>query len=129
MAEQRHKPVEEVSWIGLEAHYKWLELVVWAVLALNLADALLTLAWIRMGVAKESNPLLARLIEFSPWLFVLVKTSTVTAGSLLLWRLRGRPFAVVMIFAMFIVYYSVLLFHLSYLGGLWSSLHRAGWFL
>jgi hypothetical protein len=111
--------------IGTEHQYKWLRGVLFAVLALNLADALLTLHWVSKGMAVEANPLLARLVVDSPVLFVIAKMSLVGLGSVLLWRNRQRASAVVAIFAAFIVYYLLLLYHLqAFQIGLSRELHR-----
>lgn len=109
------------SWVGHPEHFRWLEGIVRMVLFLNLADALLTIIWIRAGLAHEANPLLASVIAYSPVLFVTVKTSLVSLGSLLLWRLRYRPLSVIAIFIVFLAYYFLLLFHLNHFG---LALHR-----
>ena len=37
--------------IGTAEHYRWLEGIVKCVLVLNLVDAILTLLWVRLGLA------------------------------------------------------------------------------
>jgi len=112
--------------IGTETQFRWLRGVLFAVLALNLADALLTLHWVSSGMAVEANPLLAELVVESPVLFVVTKMSLVALGSLLLWRNRHRASAVVAIFAAFIVYYLLLLYHLqAFQVGMARELQRA----
>ncbi|MCA1589552.1 MAG: DUF5658 family protein [Acidobacteria bacterium] len=58
--------------------------------ALNLLDALLTIAWVRSGVATEGNLLMARLLDFGdfPFLGVKILMGTVTAIVLLRWGNR-----------------------------------------
>lgn len=102
-----------LTWVGTAEHYRWLEWVVRALLILNLFDAVMTTMWIYSGRAVEANPLLADLAHGHPLLFVLVKTALVSLGSLLLWRLRRQPLAVVAIFATFLVYYFLLIYHLE----------------
>ena len=102
--------------IGTPQHFRWLMGVVKVVLVLNLLDAIFTTYWVGAGLAREANPLMADLIERSPVLFVLCKTSLVALGSLFLWWRRNHRFAVVGIFGIFVVYYGILLFHLGYLG-------------
>ena len=104
----------EPAWIGKPAHFRWLAGIVRTVLVLNLCDAVLTLWWVETGFATEANPLIAETVEQHPVLFVVVKLTLVMASTWLLWRHRERPLAVVGIFAAFLVYYSILLYHLSF---------------
>lgn len=108
--------------IGTPEHLGWLNGVVKSILVLNLVDAVFTLWWVRAGFAHEANPLLRDLVEHHALLFVLGKLSLVGLGTLLLWRLRHRPIAVVGIFAMFLVYYGVVLYHLQFSGRLLGQL-------
>lgn len=101
--------------VGTAQHFRWLQGIVRAVLALNLADAVFTLVWIRGGLAAEANPLLRELAHRHPFVFVAAKTALVGLASLLLWRQRQRPLAVVCIFVAFLVYYGLLLAHLGFL--------------
>jgi hypothetical protein len=104
--------------VGTPQHFRWLQGIVWVVLALNLADALFTLLWIRGGLASEANPLLHELAHGHPFAFLASKLAVVTLGSLLLWRQRQRPLAVVFIFVAFGLYYAVLLAHLGFLSAI-----------
>ena len=56
---------------------------------------------------------MAVLIEEHPVLFVAVKFALVFLGSTLLWRYRKRPLSVVFIFVAFLVYYFIILYHLT----------------
>jgi hypothetical protein len=58
--------------------------------ALNLLDALLTIVWVRSGVATESNQLMARLLEMGngPFLFVKIGIGLIAAIVLISWRKR-----------------------------------------
>jgi hypothetical protein len=104
--------------VGSPEHFRWLHGVVKVILVLNLLDALFTLLWVGAGLAREANPLLRELVVESPLVFALAKLGLVGLGSLLLWRLRQRPLAVVAIFVAFLTYYAVLLHHLRFLGRL-----------
>ena len=104
--------------IGTAQHFRWLDWVVRAVLVLNLLDAVFTLVWIESGLAREANVVLADLVENHAVAFVVVKLSLVSLGSLLLWRQRRRALAVVGIFAVFLVYYFLLLYHLKFASAL-----------
>ena len=54
---------------------------------LNLLDALLTLIWVRSGIASEGNQLMARLLEIGDFTFLGAKIAigAVTAVVLLRW--------------------------------------------
>lgn len=58
--------------------------------ALNLLDALLTIIWVRSGVATEGNQLMASLLDIgnAPFLGVKVAIGTVAAFVLLRWGTR-----------------------------------------
>ncbi len=110
---RRKRRITDWSWIGTPQHYRWLELVVKALLILNVIDAVMTVAWIYSGHAVEANPLLAELAHERPIVFVIVKTSLVSLGSWLLWRQRRQPLAVVAIFGVFLAYYFLVIYHLE----------------
>lgn len=105
----------DTSHIGTREHFRWLEGIVKGTLVLNLLDALFTLTWVVNGLAREGNPLLQQIVHDHPVAFVLAKLSLVSLGSLLLWRQRHRPLAVIAIFVAFLVYYLLLLIHIDYL--------------
>ncbi len=108
--------------VGTSEQFRWLHGIVKAVLVLNLIDALLTLVWVRSGLAREANPLIDQLVNEHAVVFVLVKLGLVSLGSWLLWHRRKRPAAVVAIVAAFLAYYFVLLYHLQYASGLLQHL-------
>ena len=108
--------------IGTPEQLRWLHGIVQVVLALNLLDAVFTLTWIHAGLAREANPLLAGLVRDYPVTFSLVKVGLVALGSLLLWRYRSRPLAVVGIFLVFLVYYLLLIYHIGFLSLLLGTL-------
>ena len=100
--------------VGTETHFRWLNGIVKAVLMMNLIDAVLTLLWVRTGFATEANPLISQIVEQHALLFVASKLTLVFLGTAMLWRHRREPLAVVGIFAAFLVYYAVLVYHLSF---------------
>jgi Domain of unknown function (DUF5658) len=59
--------------------------------SLNLLDALLTIMWVRNGVATEGNDLMARLLDSGDFTFLAAKIAigTVTAFVLLRWGNRS----------------------------------------
>lgn len=107
--------------IGTAEQFRWLHGVVKALLLLNLFDAVFTLLWIYSGLAREANPLLAEIVIRHPVAFALGKLALVGMGSILLWRFRHRPLAVIAIFVGFLAYYLVLLWHIRFLGLLLGS--------
>ena len=100
--------------VGTRQHLRWLNGIVKAIVVLNGIDALLTLFWVRAGLAQEANVFLRTLVNNHAVLFVSAKIALVSLGSLLLWRYRRHPFAVVGLFAVFLVYYAILLHHLRF---------------
>jgi hypothetical protein len=108
--------------IGTPEQYRWLGGIVKWVLVLNLIDAVLTLLWVRFGFASEANTLMDELVNEHEFVFVAVKLGLVGMGSWVLWKRRDSGAAVVAIFAAFIAYYMILLYHLQYASGLIHSL-------
>ena len=107
--------------IGTAEHYRWLHGIVQVVLVLNLLDAVFTILWVGAGLAREANPLFEVMVRDHPVAFASAKLVLVALGSLLLWRLRHRPLAVVAIFVSFLAYYLILLYHVRFLGLLLGS--------
>lgn len=61
--------------------------------ALNLLDALLTIVWVRTGVATEGNQLMAHLLDIGNGPFLGVKIAIGTIAALVLFKWGGRPLA------------------------------------
>ena len=61
--------------------------------ALNLLDALLTVIWVRSGVATESNQLMAGLLDIGNGPFLGVKIAIGAVAALVLFRWGNRPLA------------------------------------
>lgn len=102
------------SRIGTPEQFRWLLGIVKVVLVLNLLDAVFTLVWVWAGLAREANPLMVELVHEHPVAFAAAKLAVVGLASLLLWRLRHRPLAVVAIFVAFLAYYLLLLLHVGF---------------
>jgi len=105
-------PEPQLAWVGNNQQYRWLHGIVAAVIVLNAIDAVLTVLWVRTGLAIEGNPLLADLVLNRPVAFVLFKMTLVSLGTWILWRRRNQPLAVIGIFMLFMVYDWLLLVHL-----------------
>jgi hypothetical protein len=61
--------------------------------ALNLLDALLTIVWVRSGVATESNQLMASLLDIGNWPFLLVKIAIGAVAAIVLSRWGNKTLA------------------------------------
>ena len=61
--------------------------------ALNLLDAVLTLVWVRSGVATESNQLMASLLDIGDTPFLLTKIAIGAVAAIVLSRFGGRRLA------------------------------------
>lgn len=61
--------------------------------ALNLLDALLTIVWVRSGVATEGNQLMASLLDIGNGPFLAVKIAIGAVAALVLLRSGNRPLA------------------------------------
>lgn len=58
--------------------------VAFALLLLNLFDALCTITWVELDIAWEANPVMALALEGSPVMFMVSKMALVQAGTWLL---------------------------------------------
>lgn len=61
--------------------------------ALNLLDALLTIVWVRSGVATEGNQLMAALLDIGNGPFLIVKILIGLAAAFVLIRWSKKPLA------------------------------------
>lgn len=61
--------------------------------ALNLLDALLTIVWVRSGVATEGNQLMASLLDIGNAPFLGVKIAIGAFAAVVLYRWGSRPLA------------------------------------
>ncbi len=61
--------------------------------ALNLLDALLTIVWVRSGVATEGNQLMASLLDIGNGPFLGVKIAIGAIAAIVLIRWSNRPLA------------------------------------
>ena len=86
-----------------------------AILVLNLIDAILTMYWVKHGLAQEMNPLLANTVLNFPIVFVLIKLSLVGLGVCVLWRNRSNQLAIGAICLALAAYYGLFLYHISFI--------------
>ncbi len=61
--------------------------------ALNLLDALLTIVWVRAGIATEGNQLMARLLDIGNGPFLGVKIAIGAVAAIVLYRWGNRRVA------------------------------------
>jgi hypothetical protein len=83
---------------------------------LNLYDAICTFIWVTSGLAKEANPLMATLLDLSPFCFMLAKMILVNFGIWLIWQNQQHVFAKFTIIPTFALYALVALKHTVYIG-------------
>jgi hypothetical protein len=100
--------------------YKRIYSIVKGIIILNLLDTVFTLIWVKKGIAEEANIILKNIVNNSPVGFVFVKIVLVSFGSLLLWRYRSHPFAIIGLVFAFIIYSLVLIYHMHYVNLLFS---------
>ncbi len=85
---------------------------VFLLFSLNLLDAILTIIWVRNGVASEGNPLMASLMEQSDFAFLGVKILLGTFVAAVLLRWGNRKLARFGVAVALAVYISVMGIHL-----------------
>ena len=61
--------------------------------AFNFLDAVLTIFWVRNGIATEGNHLMATLLDIGDWPFLAVKVAIGAVAALVLWRWRHLTLA------------------------------------
>ena len=61
--------------------------------SLNVLDALLTIFWVRSGVATESNQLMASLLDIGNGPFLIAKIAIGAVAAFVLFRWGNRPVA------------------------------------
>jgi len=113
-ANKQSDKTQPTSSLGTEQHFRLLRVFVIAIIVLNIFDAIFTLFWVNAGMAREANVLLRHLVHNYPVLFVIVKFTLVLAGTYILWKYRDNKYAVFGMFGVFLIYYALLLHHLSY---------------
>ena len=79
---------------------------------LNLLDALLTILWVRTGVATESNQLMAALLDIGNGPFLTVKLLMGTIAAIVLIRGGNRPVARYGVTIALAVYFGLMVVHL-----------------
>jgi hypothetical protein len=85
---------------------------VFLLFSLNLLDAILTIIWVRTGVAPEGNQLMASVMEHSDFAFVGVKILMGTLVAVVILRWGNRKLARYGVAVALAVYISVMGIHL-----------------
>jgi len=80
--------------------------------ALNLLDALLTIVWVRAGVATEGNQLMATLLDVGNAPFLIVKIAIGAVAAIVLFRWGNRKLARFGLAVALAVYISLMGIHL-----------------
>lgn len=79
--------------------------------ALNLLDALLTIVWVRNGIATEGNQLMAPLLESGDLTFLTVKVAIGLIAAAVLLRWGSEPIAKVGLGFALVVYIALMGVH------------------
>jgi hypothetical protein len=87
-----------------------------ALVALNVADASFSAAFLSAGLMSEANPLMRVAWERSPWIFLVAKFALVNVGALALWRGRRRGLTTAALLVCLAAYAVVLVYHLLLVG-------------
>jgi hypothetical protein len=93
---------------------------------LNILDAILTIVWVRSGVATEGNHLMAKLLDMGDFTFLGAKIAIGTFAALVLLRWGNHKVAKYGVAVALVVYVSVMGIHLlTYLSavGYMASVH------
>lgn len=85
---------------------------VFLLFSLNLLDAILTIVWVRSGVAPEGNQLMAHLLDMGDLSFLGAKIAMGTFAALVLLRWGNRKLAKYGVAVALAVYVSVMGIHL-----------------
>jgi hypothetical protein len=80
--------------------------------ALNLLDALLTIVWVRNGVATEGNQLMASLMDIGDGTFLTAKVAIGAVTAIVLFRWGNRPLARYGLAIALAVYIGLMVIHL-----------------
>ncbi len=81
------------------------------IILFNILDAILTLFWIDLGIAKESNPLMEYALDHGTYIFLFVKIALVSLGCLLLYRYRDKIFSRLAAVIALACYSSIVFYH------------------
>lgn len=92
--------------------------------ALNFADAVFTLGWIELRLAREANPLMEQTLGLGGPTFLIVKLGLVALGLYLLYRRAEQRMAQWGLGLLFLVYAALLCYHLTAMHQIRSLLER-----
>ena len=106
----------------MDSRRRWLHRIAVGVVICNLVDAVFTILYTDLGLAREANPLLEQVLADSPLLFMVIKLALVSMGVALLWRLRHRRAAAAGLVASGAAYCWLIVYHLSAASHLVSEL-------
>jgi len=80
--------------------------------SLNLLDALLTIVWVRNGIASEGNQILAPLLETGDYTFLAVKLAIGVVAAMVLLKWSDLPVAKYGLTAALVVYVGLMGVHI-----------------
>ncbi len=90
--------------------------------ALNVADAVFTVGWIELRLAREANPFMAQPLGLGVPTFLAVKLGLVLLGLYLLYRRVEQRMAQVGLEILFLLYAALLCYHLTAMQEIRSAL-------
>lgn len=93
--------------------------LIYCIFLLSILDAILTLAWIKSGLAIEANPFLAPFLEMGDCAFFAIKILITSAACIILYFNKHRAFGSAIISATVVVYVLLTVYHFL---GAWASL-------
>jgi hypothetical protein len=89
-----------------------LKKMLFAIVSLNVFDAVATLKWLELGFAKEANPLMAPLIAYCPSCFMFVKIGIASLVCLYLWRVKENKYNTLATKIVFAAYTALAMWHM-----------------
>ena len=103
--------------ISLPAFFKKLSierstLLLITIIFLSMADALLTLFWIKMGLAVEANPILSEMLQYGDYWFLGSKIGLTCFGCAILYMTRRKTFTIRAIKVILFLYTLLIGYHI-----------------
>ena len=94
--------------------------LIWCIFFLSISDAILTLGWIKAGLATEANPFLVPLLAMGDCAFLAVKILLTGAACIILYFNKHRPLGKIIITAVSTIYCLLTAYHFL---GFWAAAH------
>lgn len=92
--------------------------ILYVVFMLNLVDAMLTLVWIKLGIAVEANPIMAYMLSAGDGWFIAIKIIAIAVACTILSSLKRYRLAKIVAISACALYVAITLLHLW---GIWIA--------